>query len=147
MNTDVVKNNLIDKIVEKINKIPKHHELRLNPELILLVCNIVENTINKSDKVSKKDVVIDVFKQINHITCENDINLLGSLIEFLHSNDKIKKVKLLSKLHFTQLVGLKRSFFNLAVQQIIHYTINYFLEKYLLKMGVSKFVIILILLI
>ena len=46
LNTHVVKNNLIDKIVEKINKIPKHHELRLNPELILLVCNIVENTIN-----------------------------------------------------------------------------------------------------
>ena len=41
LNTHVVKNNLIDKIVEKINKIPKHHELRLNPELILLVCNIV----------------------------------------------------------------------------------------------------------
>ena len=33
------------------------------------------------------------------------------------------------------------------IQQVIHYTINYFLEKYLLKMGVSKFVIILILLI
>ena len=60
--------------------------------MILLVCNIVENTINKSDKVNKKDVVIDIFKQINHITCENDINLLGSLIEFLHSNDKIKKL-------------------------------------------------------
>ena len=34
LNTHVVKDNLIDKIVEKINKIPKHHELRLNPELI-----------------------------------------------------------------------------------------------------------------
>ena len=110
LNTHVVKNNLIDKIVEKINKIPKHHELRLNPELILLVCNIVENTINKSDKVSKKDVVIDVFKQINHITCENDINLLGSLIEFLHSNDKIKKVKLLRKATFYTIGWLKKKF-------------------------------------
>ena len=107
LNTHVVKNNLIDKIVEKINMIPKHHELRLNPELILLVCNIVENTINKSDKVSKKDVVIDVFKQINHITCEN---LLGSLIEFLHSNDKIKKVKLLRKATFYTIGWLKKKF-------------------------------------
>ena len=111
LNTHVVKNNLIDKIAEKINKIPKHHaELRLNPELILLVCNIVENTINKSDKVSKKDVVIDVLKQINHITCENDINLLGSLIEFLHSNDKIKKVKLLRKATFYTIDWLKKKF-------------------------------------
>jgi hypothetical protein len=110
LNTHVVKNNLIDKIVEKINKISKHYELRSNPELILLVCNIVENTINKSDKVSKKDVVIDVFKQINHITCENDINLLGSLIEFLHSNDKIKKVKLLRKATFYTINWLKKKF-------------------------------------
>jgi hypothetical protein len=111
LNTHVVKNNLIDKIVEKINKIPKHHnELRLNPELILLVCNIVENTINKSDKVSKKDVVIDVFKQINHITYENDINSLGSLIEFLHSNDKIKRVKLLRKATFYTIDWLKKKF-------------------------------------
>ena len=110
LNTHVVKNNLIDKIVEKINKIPKHHELRLNPEMILLVCNIVENTITKSDKVSKKEVVIDVFKQINHITCENDINLLGSLIEFLHSNDKIKKVKLLRKATFYTIDWLKKKF-------------------------------------
>ena len=87
-----------------------------------------------------KNVVFDVFKQINHITCDNDINLLGSLIEFLHSNDKEKQ-------HFIQLIGLKRNFFNLAMQQVIHHKINYFLEKYLLKMGVSKFVIILILLI
>ena len=82
LNTHVVKNNLIDKIVEKINKIPKHHELRLNPELILLVCNIVENTITKSD----------VFKQINHITCENDLKLLGSLIEFYIAMIKLKKL-------------------------------------------------------
>ena len=54
LNTHVVKNNLIDKIVEKINKIPKHRELRLNPELILLVCNIVENTITKKMKQAKK---------------------------------------------------------------------------------------------
>ena len=51
LNTHVVRNNLIDKIVEKINKIPKHQELRLNPELISLVCNIAENTITKKDKV------------------------------------------------------------------------------------------------
>ena len=110
LNTHVVKNNLIDKIVEKINKIPKHHELRLNPELILLVCNIVENTITKKDKVSKKDVVIDVFKQLNHVSCENDLNLLKSLIEFLHSNDKIKKVKLLRTATFYTIDLLKKNF-------------------------------------
>ena len=104
LNTHVVRNNLIDKIVEKINKIPKHQELRLNPELILLVCNIVEITI------SKKDVVIDVFKQLNHVSCENDLNLLKSLIEFLHSNDKIKKVKLLRKATFYTIDWLKNKF-------------------------------------
>ena len=60
--------------------------------------------------MSKKDVVIDVYKQINHITCENDINLLGSLIEFLHSNDKIKKVKLLRKATFYTIDWLKKKF-------------------------------------
>ena len=48
----------------EIQKIPKYNDLKVNPEIVLMVCNCVENIINtKKDGCNKKDIVIEVIKQ------------------------------------------------------------------------------------
>ena len=55
-------------IKEKVLSIHDHHKLRNNesfdPELILMVCNSVENTIKKGAGVDKKAFVIEILGDI-----------------------------------------------------------------------------------
>ena len=46
-------NCIRDAIIQKIQKIPQLQNLRLNPELTLLVCNIIENSISNNGKSIK----------------------------------------------------------------------------------------------
>ena len=51
------KNNIYacirDALLIKIQKIPEMQKLKLNVELTLLVCNIIENSISKNSKYHK----------------------------------------------------------------------------------------------
>ncbi len=55
-------------IKEKVLSFHQHHELRSNgtiePGLILMVCNCVENTIKKGAGVDKKAFVIEILEDI-----------------------------------------------------------------------------------
>lgn len=82
---------------QKITEYPPTHILKQCNEFLLYVCKIVENLIVKADKVNKKDFVIDLFKALfglNDIECK----VLGSSIDFIHSNGMISKVKTSKKL-------------------------------------------------
>jgi hypothetical protein len=46
-------NCIRDAVILKIQKIPQLQSLRLNVELTLLVCNIIENSINNNSKHHK----------------------------------------------------------------------------------------------
>ena len=54
LNIFFVYNDLVNKIVEKIKEIPNYENLKLDVELTLHICNIIENIITKKDKVDKK---------------------------------------------------------------------------------------------
>ena len=59
-------NCIRDAVLLKIQKIPEIQKLRLNVELTLLVCNIIENSINnnsKYHKIDKKQLAVDIFSQ------------------------------------------------------------------------------------
>ena len=52
--------NLVQVLIKKIKEeIPKFEDLKLNIELTLLCCNIVENTVKKKTKVDKEKLVVD----------------------------------------------------------------------------------------
>ena len=54
INSHVVFNNTVKQIIEEIQKIPKYNDLKGNPEIVLMVCNCVENIITKKDGCNKK---------------------------------------------------------------------------------------------
>ena len=81
INSHVVFNNTVKQIVEEIPKIPKYNELKGNPEIVLMVCNCVENIINtKKDGCNKKDIVIEVIKTVFYIN-DDEIKSLGATFE------------------------------------------------------------------
>ena len=82
----------MDTLVKKIKEeIPKYEELKLNIELTLLCCNIVENTVKKKTKVDKEKLVVDALTDVFTLT-EIDQKTIKDQIEFLFTNGKILKV-------------------------------------------------------
>ena len=88
---------LLAVVDEKIKGLPNYTELRLNPEMILLCCNVVENAVSKKDKVEKKELVVRVLGSIFNYSAA-DKKTCEEHIEFLHSNKRIKKIKVWKKL-------------------------------------------------
>lgn len=89
-------------IRKKIVELPNHIDLRLDSELILFICNLVENTVfNKSGKkkkipIDKKRMVIKILDSI-YTYSEFEKVQVSNKIEFLHLHDQIEKVKLYKK--------------------------------------------------
>ena len=83
--------DLVNVLVTKIKEIPKFEELKLNIELTLLCCNIVENSVKKKTKVDKEKLVVESLTQIFTLT-EDEQKTIENHIEFLHTNKRIVKI-------------------------------------------------------
>lgn len=88
---------LLSVLEEKIKGLPNYQELKLNPEMVLLCCNIIENSVSKKDKVPKRDLAVRVLSNVFNYSAV-DKKSVEDLIEFLHSNKRIKKIKVLKKI-------------------------------------------------
>lgn len=93
---------------QKIVEYPPNHILKQCNEFLLYTCKIVEEVIVKSDKVNKKDFVVDLFKQLFSLT-EPESKLVGNAIDFLWSNHLINKVKTSKKLWNCVKKGVSKS--------------------------------------
>lgn len=82
---------------QKVVEYPPNHVLKQCSEFLLFTCKIVEEVVKKSDKVNKKEFVIDLFKALFSL---NDIEskAIGSSIDFLWCNGLISKIKTSKKL-------------------------------------------------
>ena len=85
-------NSLIDVFVEKLMEIPEIEKLRMDCEFVNLVCDMIENTVKKVEKINKKDLALRVLDKIFTLSDEEKIQL-GEMIEYLHLNKRIKKIK------------------------------------------------------
>ena len=89
--------NLLDDIVKKLStEIKSIDKLRLDPELSLLICNLVENSIKtgNKNKIDKKQLVIQILAQLFNLNDSEQV-IISQQIDFLIANNKIKKVKML----------------------------------------------------
>lgn len=100
---------LINILEDRIKSLPSYEELRLNPELILLCCNLIENGCDKKDLVDKKVLCIDVLHNIfNYTNAEK--KQVDDTIEFLWATKKIKRIPLLKKIIYYIIDIIKRRF-------------------------------------
>lgn len=86
-------------IIQKVQTINNFSELKNDLELLLYICTIIENEIkqNKTKSINKKEIVIDILNTLFNIS-DDEKELFGKNIEFLHSNNLIKKISDCEKL-------------------------------------------------
>lgn len=89
---DVRMNEVISKILEKLNELKLTERKYVGDgEFLLYLMNLVENLVDKKDKIDKKKLIMDLFR--NHYgATQAELELIDKMIEFLHTNHKIKKV-------------------------------------------------------
>jgi hypothetical protein len=80
---------ILDRIKELGLDISKYAH---DQEFILLVCNIIEHLVKKSDNIPKRDLAIEIFAELFDPITEVHKQILESSIDFLHKNGNIRKV-------------------------------------------------------
>jgi len=75
----------------KILEYPASHNLKGCSEFLLYCCKIVENVVVKKQKIDKKELVKEVFKQLFNLS-PAELLALDSAIQFLFDNNLICKV-------------------------------------------------------
>ena len=85
-------NHILIKLKDKINEIEKH---KLDPDFILHVCNLIENSFPSSNKhIDKKDLALQVIIKVFSLN-DNDKLEISNQIDFLHQCGKIRRTSLL----------------------------------------------------
>ena len=96
--TDEEMNNIIDAILSKLKDHTEQiDKLKLDNDLVLSVCNIIENSVpvGNKHKINKKRLALKVLAQIFGLT-DLDKYSISQQIDLLHNDGKIKKVKFLT---------------------------------------------------
>jgi len=94
-------------VKDKIASLPPNVSYKNNNELILYVCKLVENVVCKKDGINKKDLVINILRPLLGLT-DPECKLTGEIIEFLHSNEMIHKIKQVKKLKNSVIAWFKK---------------------------------------
>lgn len=76
---------------------------KLDNEFLTLLTNLIEYLVVKKDKINKKELALEIMKDYFSATDE-DLEIIGKNIEYLHNNKVIKKVSFwkLFKTGFTE---------------------------------------------
>jgi hypothetical protein len=79
-------------IVKRLTELNMIHlKYKLDNEFLTLLTNMVEYLVSKKDKINKKQLALEIMKDYFAATDE-DCEIIGKNIEYLHNNKVIKKV-------------------------------------------------------
>ena len=95
----VKQNKIIDDVCKIISEIPELNRMKLDPELTVYVCNILEKLIEKSDKkeINKLNLASMILTKACNLE-ENELDAVIKQIKFLDNNGRIKKASTVKKL-------------------------------------------------
>ena len=89
----ILKNEIMDFILKDIQKIPNCQMLKNDVEILLHICNLIENLISKNkQKINKKQLVIDIMTQGFYLSSDVEKDAIEKQIQFLYDNKLITKV-------------------------------------------------------
>ena len=87
----------VELIHSEIIAYPNYTGLKTNIELLKVITNLVENLIEKEDKLDKEQICCDVYKRLFNLT-EPEIVILKHHIKFLCDNKLVKRISRQKKL-------------------------------------------------
>lgn len=88
-----LKQRIIDILHEQVPDIQK---LKMNNELTLFVCNLVENLSPKKSKIDKLNLVVEILDIFFHYT-DDDKKVISGQIQFAYDHKMIKKIPMIKK--------------------------------------------------
>lgn len=102
LNNYILINRIVELIVADVKAIPEFQKLQRSMDLVLRICLLIENLVFENGVKSKepgfkKTIAVKVFNSLGWTTVEH-LDFLAQSIEFLHSSEKIKKVKFVKRL-------------------------------------------------
>jgi hypothetical protein len=102
LNNYILINRIVELIVADVKSIPEYHKLQRSMDLVLRICLLIENLVFENGVKSKeqgfkKGIAVKVFKCLGWESPEA-LDFLAQSIEFLHSSEKIKRVKLVKRI-------------------------------------------------
>ena len=95
----VKQNKIIDDVCKVLGEIPELNRMRLDPELTVYVCNILENLIDKKDKkeINKLNLASMILTKACNLE-ETELDAIIKQIKFLDNNGRIKKASTTKKI-------------------------------------------------
>jgi len=95
----IKQNKIIEDVCLKLSEIPDLNKMKLDPELTIYVCNILENLIEKSEKkeINKLNLATLILTKACNLE-ENELDPIIKQIKFLDNNGKIKKASTVKKI-------------------------------------------------
>ena len=87
-----IKNAVIDWLVDNIKKIPKYQHLKGSSQLIIDLCNNLENAVkNNCQVLDKKQLICEAIKQAYPLSSPEEIEKLSDDIQTYFDNGLIKR--------------------------------------------------------
>ena len=86
---------IIEDVVKTLSELPDFKtKLRLDPEIVVYCCNIVEQLIKKEDKqeINKLDLVSTILTKAWEIKEDNELDLIIKQIKYVCNNNQVKKI-------------------------------------------------------
>ena len=89
----IEQNKIIDEITQIVSQIPNFIHLKMDPEVTVYVCNVIEQKIKGEHKknVSKLNLATLILTKVWNLE-ENELDAVIKQIQFLNNNGGIKKV-------------------------------------------------------
>lgn len=89
----IEQNKIIDEITQIVSQIPNFINLRMDPEVTVYVCNVIEQKIKGEHKknVSKLNLATLILTKVWNLE-EHELDIVTKQIKFLDNNGAIKKV-------------------------------------------------------
>jgi hypothetical protein len=104
----------VSELITKIQSIPNHQDLKLDLELTLYICKVVENIIGKKSKTStidKLEIVIKVFQGIYPVLTPEELTYIKNQVQYFWTNKMIKRRKVVVKYGIYAFNIIKKKFF------------------------------------
>jgi hypothetical protein len=89
---DVRLNEIIGTVVGRLNELKLIDRRYVgDAEFVLYLMNILEHLVEKKDKIDKKALLKEIFR--NHYgATEGDLVIIDKMVDFLHASKQVKKV-------------------------------------------------------
>ena len=94
LKTHIYSENVLSTILQMVVNIPSLKSLKLDIELTLHICKLIESLMqNIKEKIDKKQLCIEILITLFPELSDDEKKLLGNQVQFLFNNKKIKIVK------------------------------------------------------